>query len=274
MDTRRKIPAVLALTLTTALFGEANAEGVATYFESSGTEQKPRSNAGVSIDGRDWLQLRAGVALRATASPGGSNQLGPRGSFTEIVPNLRSTVSIADNLDIETRVSFAEWNAGTGATADTRVRYRRSLDTFVDELDGSISRSHDGGTKQTLRLGFNQLLGDTAAVAPLTISGAAIFEATQHAVAAETSAGSRKVGLETRVSGLLPRFFAADHDLTFKAEKTVGARRVSTSVLAYNQAWTLGTLASLGFKLEFPRESYSPADDFAPSIGFDWRGRF
>jgi hypothetical protein len=276
MRMRRKIWTLLALTLTATLLGEANAEGVATYFESSGTEHKPRSNAGLSIHGRDWLQVRAGVALRATASPGNSTQLRPSASFTEIVPNLRSTLSIAKNLAIETRVSFADWNEGSGATADTRLRYRKSLDAFVDELDGSIWHSRDGFTTQSLRLGFNQLVGDPAAVAPLTISGAATFEATRAAAAvpAEPSAGSRRVGLETRVTGLLSRFLATDHGLTFKAEKTVGVHRESASVLAYDQAWTLGSLTSLGFKLEFPRRSSSPADDFEPSIGFDWRGRF
>jgi hypothetical protein len=275
MDTRRTLSAVLALTLT-AFCGDAESEGLATYFESSGTLHKPRSNAGLSIHGRDWLQVRAGVALRATASPGDSTLLRPSASLTEIVPNLRSTVSIAKNLALETRVSFADWNAGAGATADTRLRYRKSLNAFVDDLDGSIWRSRDGLTKQSLRLGFNQLLGDAAAVTPLTISGAATFEATQAAAAApaEPAAGSHKVGLETRVTGLLSRFLATDHGLTFRAEKTVGVHRESASVLAYDQAWTLGSLSSLGFKLEFPRQSSSPADDFAPSIGFDWRGRF
>jgi hypothetical protein len=276
MGPRRKISAVLALTLAVSLFDEAHGETLAPYVESSGTEQRPRSNAGLSIHGRDWLQLRAGIALRATASPGDSTQLRPSGSFTEIVPNLRSTVSLAKNLAIETRVSFAEWNAGAGATADTRLRYRKSLNTFVDELDGSVWRSHDGLTKQSLRLGFNHLLGDPAAIAPFTISGAATFEATQSAAAspAEPSAGSHRVGLETRVTGLMSRFLATDHGLTFKAERTVGTRRESASVLAYDQAWTLGSATSLGFKLEFPRQSFSPADDFEPSVGIDWHGRF
>jgi hypothetical protein len=276
MEKRRKIWTAFALILSATYFAEAKAEGLATYFESSGSEHKPRSNAGLSIHGSDWLQVRAGVALRATASPGDAAQLRPSGSFTEIVPNLRSTLSIAKNLALETRVSFADWNEGAGTTADTRLRYRKSLDAFVDELDGSIWHSRDGLTKQSLRLGFNQLLGDPMAIAPLTISGAATFEATQAAAAApaQPSAGSRSVGLETRVTGLLSRFLATDHGVTFKAEKTVGVHRESTSVLAYDQAWTVGSLTSLGFKLEFPRQSSSPADDFEPSIGFDWRGRF
>jgi hypothetical protein len=276
MDTRRSISTVLALTLTAAFCGEAKAEGVTPYFETSGSEHKPRSNAGVALDGRDWLQLRAGVALRANASPGDTTQLRPSVSSTEIVPNLRSTLSLAKNLALETRVSFADWNEGAGTTADARLHYRKSLDAFVDELDGSISHSRDGRTKQSLRLGFNQLLGDPAAVAPLTISGAATFEATQAAAAVSTepAAGSHRVGLETRVTGLLSRFLTTDHGLTFKAEKTVGAQRESASVLTYDQAWTLGSLTRLGFKLEFPRRSSSAADDFEPAIGFDWRGRF
>jgi hypothetical protein len=274
MDRRRKNSAVLALLLAAPLAGEAHGEGLATYVESSGTEQKPRSNAGLSIHGRDWLQLRAGIALRATANPADSTQLRPSGSFTEIVPNLRSTVSLAKNLDIETRVSFADWNAGAGTTADTRVRYRKSLDAFVDELDGSLWRSHDGSTTQSLRLGFNRLIGDPAATVPLTIRGAATFEATQNAAASSGEPSTGRVGLETRVTGLMSQFLATDHGLTFKAEKTVGTRRESASVLAYDQAWTLGSWTSLGFTLEFPRRTSSPADDFEPAIGFDWRGRF
>jgi hypothetical protein len=275
MTSRRNIWVTLALTLSVPVVSAANAQGVAAYFESSGSEQRPRSNAGLSIHGRDWLQVRAGVALRGSTSPSNPAQRRPSGE-TEIVPNLRSTLSLTKNLDIETRVSFAEWNAGTGTTADTRLHYRKTLDAFVDELDGSIRRSHDGLTTQSLRLGFNQRLGDPAALTPFTISGAATFEAVQSpgTAPAEQPAGSRKVGLETRVAGLMSRFLTADHGLTFKAEKTVGVGRESASVLAYDQAWTLRSLTSLGFKVEFPRRTHSPADDFEPSVGFDWRGRF
>lgn len=266
---RRKLSVALALALSGPVLGEAQAQGFATYFESSGTAQKPRSNAGLSIDGGDRLRLQAGVALRGAGAPGDS--AGRANGSTEVVPNLRSAFSIAKNLDIETRVSFAEWNAGTQTTGDTRLRYRKSLGAFVNQVEGSVWRSHDGLTKEALRLGFNQPLGGPA-TAPITISGAAILEATQSAV--EWASDSRRIGLETRIGGLMPNFPAANQSLSFKFEKSVGSRRESASVLAYDHAWSVSSLTNLGFKLEFPRHSSSPADDFEPALGFDWRARF
>ena len=266
---RRRISVGLGFALGALALGEASAEGLATYFESSGTAQKPRSNAGLSIDGGERLRLQAGIALRGAGSP--SDPAKRASGSTEVVPNLRSAFSIAENLDIETRVSFAEWNAGTQTTADTRLRYRKSLGAFINHFEGSVWRSRDGLTKQALRLGFNQLLGGPAS-APVTISGAAILEATQSA--AEWASDSRRFGLETRVGGLMPNFPAADQSLSFKVEKTVGTRRESASVLAYDHAWTVSSLTRLGFKVEFPRHSSSPADDFEPALGFDWRARF
>lgn len=258
---------MLALALTLPVFAETHAQSLSTYLESSGTEQKPRSNLGLSIRG-DKLQLRADVALRASANPGDPLHHGPNGR-TEVVPNLRSAFSVAKNLDLETRVSLPEWNAGTDATLDTRLRYRKSLDAFVDELDGSISRSPGGLTKQVLRLGFHHLLGDAAALTPLTITGAAIFEATQ-AAAAELSGDNRRFGLETRVTGLMPQFLTANHSLSFKVEKTVGIRSESASTLAYDQSWSLSSLTNLGLSFKVLRRTYSPAD-YEPSINFSWR---
>jgi hypothetical protein len=267
---------VLSLALSAQVFDEAKAQGLTTYLESSGTEQKPRSNAGLSVQG-DWLRMRADVALRAQHLATPIHTLQPRLSGrTEVVPNLRSAFTIAKNLDIETRVSFAEWNAHSDTTFDTRVRYRKSLDAFFDELDGSVWRSPEGSTKQSLRLGFNQALGDVGGVSPLTITGQAIFEATQSTAAPSVgrSSDSRKVGVETRVAGFTSAFLAADHALSFKVEKTAGTRPESSSTVAYDQSWTLSPLTKLGFNLQFLRQTYSPANDFAPSIDFSWRSRF
>lgn len=264
MAWRRNGGAVLALILTLPFFAEAHAQSFTTYLESSGSEQKPRSNLGLSIHG-ERLQLRAGVAMRGIATPEDAGRQGPGGS-TEVVPNLRSAFAVAKNLDFETRISLPEWNTGTDATLDTRLHYRKSLDSFVNELDGSISRSPEGFTKQMLRLGFKQLVGDAFAHAPLSITGAAIFEATQAASA------SHRVGVETRVTGLMSRFVPADHSFSFKVEKSVGTRSESASTLAYDQSWTLSSLTKLGFSLKLLRRTYSPAE-YEPSVDFSWRGR-
>ena len=271
MHGSRIVWGVIALTPLAVAFGEASAQTLTPYVESSGTEQKPRSNLGVSIRG-DRLQMRADVALRGTTTAVGAVQRSPGGS-TEVVPNLRSAFAVAKNLDLETRVSFAEWNARSDATLDTRLRYRKSLNAFIDELDSSIWRSPDGQTKQTLRLGFNQPLGDAGAVSPVTISGAAIFEANQHDRALETLwADTRKVGVETRVTGLMPRYALFDQSVTLRLERTMGMSASSASTLAYDQSWTVRSLTKVGFSLKFLRRTDSLVNQSEPSFDFTWRG--
>lgn len=276
MDTRPSLWTALVLALAVPLCNEVHAQGVTTYFESSGTTQKPRSNAGLSL-GSDRLRLRADLAVRGARTAAPAHALYRRSSgTTEVVPNVRSAFTIAKNLDVETRVNFAEWNAGADATFDTRLRYRKSFNTFFDELDGSFWRLPGGLTKQVLRLGFGQILGDDDETAPLAITGVAQIEATQNAAHALPgwSGDSRKVGLETRVAGLLSPLLAADHAVSLKVEKTVGVRPESASSLAYDQSWAPGPLTELGLNLLLRRETYSPANDFAPSITFTWRGQF
>jgi hypothetical protein len=171
-------------------------------------------------------------------------------------------------------VNFAEWNARSDTTFDTRLRYRRSLDVFFDELDGSVWRSPDGLTKQSLRLAFNRTFVNFGSTTPLTIRGQAIFETTQGGEAAGLSSNSRKIGVETKLAGFNPAFVAADHALILRVEKTSGAQRASVSAVSYDQSWTVSPMTKLGLNLRLLRQSYSPADDFQPSIDFSWRSQF
>ena len=247
METRWSFWTALVLALSVHLCDEAKAQGITTYLESSGSRQKPRSNAGLAVQG-ERVRMQADFALRGKQLPPPSHALQRRPSgSTEVVPNLRSAIKIAKNLDIETRVNFAEWNADSATTVDTRLRYRKSLDAFFDELDSSVWRSPDGLTRESVRLGFDQNLGP-GQLFPLTISGAAIFEATQGA--------------------------AADHTVSFRVQKTEGTRPASSSSLTLDQLWTLSPLTKLGVNLQFLRETYSPADDFEPSIDFSWHSQF
>ena len=221
--------------------------------------------------------MRADFALRAKQVTAPIHALQPRSSgSTEVVPNLRSALTIAKNLNLETGVSFAEWNAHSDTTFDTRLRYKKSLRAFFDELDGSVWRSPEGLTKQSLRLRFHEVLSDGGDVAPLTITGEAIFEATQSdtAALAGQSNDRHRVGIETKVTGLMSAFLGADHTVGFKVEKTAGTRPESASTLTYDQSWTLSPLTKLGLNWQFLRQTYSVADDFEPSIDFTWRSKF
>jgi hypothetical protein len=206
--------------------------------------------------------MRADLSLRGNGS-------------TEIVPSLRSAVTLAKNLNLETGVSFAEWNTSSATKFDTRLRYRKSLDTFFDELDGSVWRSPEGSTKQSLRLGFHEVIGDPGVAAPLTITGGAVYEATRGAAVTAAAPGSQhRVRIEARVAGLMPAFLGAEHAVGFKVEKAVGLRPESASALTYNPSWAPSSLTDLGLNLGFERQTYSDAPDFAPSIDFTWRSKF
>ncbi len=267
---------MLTIALSAPLV-HAQAQSVTTYLESSGTQQKLRSNAGLSLQS-DRLLMRAGLALRTQqiAAPNYALDARPSGS-TQVVPTLRSALTLAKNLDLETGMSFAEWNARSDTKFDTRLRYTKPLSAFFDELDGSLWRSPEGMTKQGVRLSFHELLSDNGlGLLPLTIAGEAVFEATQSGAAALAgqSNESRTLRLETRVAGLMPAFLGADHTVGFSVEKTAGTRPESSSTVTYDQSWILSPLTKLGLNLQFLRQSYSAADDFEPSLDFTWRSKF
>ncbi len=271
---RRQTWAALTLALSAPLF-QANAQGVTTYLESSGTQQKARSNAGVAVQS-DRLRIRADVALHSTQVTALIHGTEPRPTGqTQVVPNLRSALTIAKNLDLETGVNFAEWNARSDTTFNTRLRYKKSLPTFFNELDGSIWRSPEGLTTQSFRLGFRETLG-AGGFTPLTITGAAILEATQSGIAALAGQSNdlQKVRIETKVTGLMPEFLRADHTLGFKVEKTAGARSGSANTVTYDQSWAPSPLTKLGLNWRFLRQRYDADDDFTPSLDFSWRSKF
>jgi hypothetical protein len=274
LATRWHVGAALVLALSAHL-EKPQAQALSTYLESSGTQQKPRSNAGFSVQG-DKMRIRAEVALRGRQQHTATDALQLRTeSSTEVVPSLRSAFKLAKNLNLESGVSFAEWNASSSTQFDARLRYRKPLHAFFDELDGSLWRSPEGSTAQKLRLGFHESLPNAGTHPPVTISGEATYEATQSAAAQTAESRSKqRVRIEARVAGLMPEFLGANHAVGLKLEKAVSGRAESASALTYTPSWTPGSLTKLGLNVQLRRETYSAGDDFAPSIDFSWRSKF
>ena len=266
MDVRMPRAALL-LALTVFFCRGADAAGITTYFESS-ANQKPRGNAGLSVDA-DRIRLKADVALRAA-------------DRTQVVPRVTSAVTITDRVDLETHVNLAEWNGRTeqlDRTFDTRLHFR-SPAPFLNELEGRVWRSPDGRTGRILKLGFYQILHQTPLFQPLTIRGHATMETTIGAVrsaedrsAAPASAASRRVGIETEVVGLMSGLRGRP-SVRIKLERVEGARPQSASSLAYDHAWSLNSATRIGVNLQMLRASYLPTDDFAPTLGVTWQSDF
>jgi hypothetical protein len=204
------------------------------------------------------LSLKADVALRAP------------NDRAEIVPNLTSAFVLGKNLDIETRVSFAEWNTGADPSFDTRLHIR-SLGPFFDELEGRVRRSPDGLTSQLLRLGFNQIVGNATAVSPVTLTGRAIYEVTKGAALAQDG---HRLGLETRLAGFVSPLLPGAGALSLKVERVSGAQPENASTLAYDQAWTIRHGAQLGLNFKVLRATFTTADELRPSLDFTFRTQF
>lgn len=251
---------VLALTL---LFdgGGAAAAGVQPYFETSGT-QKPRSNAGLSV-GSDKMWLNADIALRSA-------------DRTEVIPRVSSAFTLGKRLGVETQLNLFEWNGRTDLldhTSDTRLHFR-SPAPFLDELEGRIWRSPDGRSGRILKFGFYQIVRDTKLVPPLTIRGHASVETSSDGLpmTALSAGGTRKVGIETEVTGL-PSGVGGRRTLRMKMERQEGSRPHDARSVVYDHAWTLGRGSKLGFNVEMREASSAPADGFAPTVGLTWRSK-
>src|SRR4051794_13820558 len=92
------------------------------YFDSAASD-KPRSNAGMSLAG-DRMTMKADLAVRAPDHE------------TQIVPNVSSAFELAHGLDLETRMSLADWNSADespGTKFDTRLHFQSSA-PFLDEF--------------------------------------------------------------------------------------------------------------------------------------------
>jgi hypothetical protein len=258
----------LVLIVMILAANRAAAGGITSYFESS-AQQKPRSNAGLSVNG-DRLRLDAGVALRAPDR------------HTEVTPRLRSVLAITDRVGWETRVDLPEWNTRADlsqATFDTRLHYQ-SPAPFLDELEGRIWRSPDGQSKQILKFGFYQNLRESGVAAPLTISSKAVFEtATGPAsLALDSGAGAlrpenRRVGIETVIAGLTSSFWAGESALRLTVERIRGTHPQSAQSVAYDHAWRVTDATRLGLNLSL-RRAYAPIELFEPTVGLTWRAEF
>jgi hypothetical protein len=261
---RRHMPLVVFL-LACASY-EVGAAGVelTPYFESS-ANQKPRGNAGLSLDA-DNIKVQADVALRAPNHE------------TTIIPRLTSEVALSPHVGIETHVDFGEWSTGVGvpdAKFDTTLHFQSST-AFLDEFEGRFWRSPDGQTGRILGFGFYQKLGGSSPGRAVTIRSRATLETTNAPadLVAGAALDSRRVGVETEIRGLIPGRRARRRTaLRLKVEKVRGAQAETASTVTYDRSWPVG-LAQIGFNVQMQKATTTTSNAFEPSVGFRWRAQF
>jgi hypothetical protein len=236
------------------------------YFDSAASD-KPRSNAGMSLAG-DRMTMKADLAVRAPDHE------------TQIVPNVSSALELAHGLDLETRMSLADWNSADespGAKFDTRLHFQSSA-PFLDEFEGRYWRSPAGQTGRLLKFGFYQKLRGSSSLAPLTIRSRATLETTDGWAAAtampSATAPNRKIGWETELGGVAAGLLPGRSALKLRVERVAGEQAETTHSLAYDQSWSLRNLGQFGVNVKMLRATLTTEDTLQPSIGFSWRAQF
>ena len=262
---------VLRLALIAALLQQTVAMADIASFVESATVQKPRTRAGISVDATEGILLKADISVQA-----------PDHS-TEFVPRISSSMALTKRLGLDTKVELPDWNAQAGpagAKVDTTVRFKPSA-PFADPVEGRFWRLPGGQTGQVVQLGFHNKLRPSGGVAPLMIRSRATFEASSGlistiggAAATDPRLDTRRMGLETELTGILPNLPPSRSAVRVKVERSAGARTATTQYVGYTQNWAVRYFGRLGMNVKMLRDSIDTADELQPSFKLTWSGEF
>jgi len=254
-----------------ALIGALLEQGVAmadvASFVESASAQKPTS-AGISVDA-DSILLKADVSVQSLAQA------------TQLVPRVSSSVALTNRLGLETKVELPDRNTQVGGTkVDTTLHFDPSA-PIVDRVEGRFWKSPGGQTGQVVQLGFHKKLRTTPGVSPLTIRSHATFETMTGGLAAigdtlaiDSRLDTRRMRLETELTGLLPNLLPGRSTVRIRMEKSAGARAATTQSVGYTQNWAVRYFGRLGVNVKMLRDSIDTANALQPSLRLTWNNEF
>jgi len=198
-----------------------------------------------------------------------------RNGRTAVLPKVTSALALGPRVDLETRVSLAEWNGQTDpldAKFATRLHVQAPA-PFVDDFEGRFWRLPDGQTGRLLRLGFYQRLAAARRAGPITIRSKATAE-TLSAPAAAGGNGHQRLAFETEVGGLLSGLGGSRTAVRLKVTRNSGADLERTHSLGYDRSWLLAGATELALNVGLRRTTHATVGAVEPSFGISWRGEF
>ena len=260
---------VFRATFVTALLMQRVAMADIASFVESATVQKP-TRAGIAVD-TDAILLKADVSVQTLAQA------------TQLVPRVSSSVALTNRLGLEAKVELPDRNAQVGPTGpkvDTTLHFDPSA-PLVDRVEGRFWKSPDGQTGQLVQLGFHKKLRSAPGVSALTIRSHATFEtmtgglaAIGDALAIDPRLDTRRMGLETELTGILPNLPPGRSTVRIKVEKTAGGREATMQSLGYTQNWAVRYFGRLGMTVKMLRDSIGTANELQPSLRLTLSGEF
>ncbi|MEO8465687.1 MAG: hypothetical protein ABI640_10135 [Gammaproteobacteria bacterium] len=261
---------VCRVALLAALLTRGIAAADVLPFIESPTVQKPGTRAGIAVDA-DGILLKAVVVVRA------------QDQATQLVPRISSSLPLTNRVGLDTKIELTDWNAAAGpagTNVDTTVHFDPAA-PFADRVEAKFWRAPDGQTGQRVQLGFHKKLRTTPGVAPLTVRSHATLETTTgglipigDATVLDPRLDTRRMGLETELTGILPNLPPGRSTVRIKMEKLAGARTATTQSIGYTQNWALRYFGRLGMNVKMLRDSLDAANELQPSIRFTLSGEF
>lgn len=212
-----------------------------------------RFDTGVGVLGGDPLAFRADMTLirsgeLETASSKLTSSLGLGEAWT-----MQSVLQVGGD-----RISGFERSA-----LDTKLVYRSPF-AFIDRFEGEIHEG-PGVRRESLAVLLPEWSRGEKHGSSFSLTGKALIREMLDAEGIET----RSLGLETKLSGVLPPLLGGRNALSFKLERGLGGPERHSSSLAYDHSWSPGG-ASIGLNLKMSRQ----LDELESSMDLSWLAKF
>ncbi len=213
-----------------------------------------RFDTGLGLFGGDSLDFRAGLQ---------HERAGDR-VFTS--SNLKSTVGLGEALSMssELRLLAAAAAGGEHAALESRLVYRMPFD-FVESVEGEVRRGAEG-ERQTLGLKLPAYAGKTPRGSAYRVTGKALVREVLLANGTE----SRRLGFETKFSGIFASPVGGRNALSLEVERGLGSEELRNASLSYDHNWAPAEEIEIELRLKTRRRG----DSVDPSLDLNWSARF
>jgi hypothetical protein len=174
---------------------------------------------------------------------------------------LREGLNVYSEMQLDDRV-------GAGlerSSLETRIVYAVPL-RLVKNLEGKLYRAPNGQQQSSLLLRLSDLSGDTFRGGSYRLACEALLREVELAGGAQ----SRRLGLETRFSGLFVSPIGGQNSLSLVVERGLGGEGLRNATLAYDHEWTPTEHASIALKIKSRRRG----DLLDPWMDLNWSARF
>jgi len=220
----------------------------------------------------------------------------------QVLPRIRSGFTLGEKLDIQTLMSLPDWNAETGssrAAVDTKFRLTapmpfvdrfdarirqlpsgvsrettvvfRSPIAFVDRLQGRLRQLPDGVSRYSMEFGFPEVLTNTGAQRPTSLTGGATLEEIAESDRPDIfRLGMQMVFAGSASSGLATSRASDRYKVILRYEQETGNLERRATSLAYDHSWAIRDLARIEFNLKLLRRAVA----VDTTLGFNWQAEF